>query len=286
MTDLRHTNLTNVLRHTILKLSEEIAAHLDPQDPGPGTGDPTEIARYWTRRYFRHLGYARYPAARAARPPLAKLGQRGWGRKWRAPSMVDPTRRPPMPKEDPLARDPIARVVRGADVEETLVKTPQQLLEAAERARRGDPALESPPADSEELRRHLAKIAPALQSRVLYRDERSVRYFISAYDTIPRDPRKYSRYGHARTEYWENTRTGGGLWVFAVARSGRRHSEARVVREVWRAVKVLERLFEHDGEPFMHGLLEGEDRRLRDAVEDLIFAQRQIELLDREDAEG
>jgi len=252
-------------------LIEKIKAHIGAEDLGPETEYASEVAEYWVERYFESRGYTYYPKALAVRPEMAKLAGVGWLRKWRVPSMVDPTRRPPMPKADPLAGDSVAKVVRGLRVVETLVWTPRELIEVAKReVERGESDLQDPPPNPRELQDHLVRIAPALQARRLFVDRGKVSFFSDIlWGRLPRDPRKYSSYGYVRTEYWENAKSGQGLWVFTVFRSGRRESEEFILWDVWEKVKTLEKVAETLGEPLEHDPGEDEDREVREAVRTL-----------------
>jgi hypothetical protein len=252
----------------IRALVEKVRFHIGTDDPAPETEDASEIAAYWIQRYFKSRGYTYYSKTRAARPEMAKLAGLGWLRRWRVPSMVDPTRRPPMPKADPLAHDPVAKVVRSLYVVETLVRTPKELIEEAKReAERGESDLQDPPANQRELQDHLVRIAPALQARRMFKDREKVDFFLDLLDGwLPRDPRKYSSYGYVRTEYWENVRSGEGLWVFTAFKSGWRADERHILWEVWQKVKVFEKVAESLDEPLEHEPGDDEDRELREAV--------------------
>jgi hypothetical protein len=70
-------------------------------EPGPDTDDPVEIAFFWVDRYFESKGYTYYRWAQSVKPEATKLAERGWFFRWQAPSIVDPNRRPPRPKNDP-----------------------------------------------------------------------------------------------------------------------------------------------------------------------------------------
>jgi hypothetical protein len=254
-------------------LVEKVRAHLGADDPGPKTEDPEVIADYWVVRYFESRGYTYYPPPRSARPETAKLAERGWRRKWRVPSMVDTNRRPPMPRQDPLARDPVARVIRKVYIDQTLVMTPEELLEEAKREARGERLdAAAAPAGRRELHDHLVRIAPGLQTRRLFADEEEVNHFSYFARSLPRDRREYCRYGYVKTEYWDNAKSGEGLWVFTAFRSRRRAIEGTVVRSVWEKVKILEKVAEHLSEPLHHRPAEEEDGEVREAVKDLSIA--------------
>jgi hypothetical protein len=246
----------------------KVRAHIGTDDPGPQTDDPSEVAAYWVERYFESRGYTYYSSARAARPEMAKLAGEGWLRKWRVPSMVDPTRRAPMPKADPLAREPVAKVIRGLRVVETLVRTLQELIgEAKREVERGDPGLQDPPANPRGLQEHLVRIAPALQARRLFVDGEKEAFLCEFFNGwLPRNPKKYSSYGYVRTEYWESTKSGEGLWVFTAFKSGWRADERHILWEVWQKVKVFEKVAESLDEPLEHEPGDDEDRELREAV--------------------
>jgi hypothetical protein len=263
----------------IRALVEKVRFHIGTDDPAPETEDASEIAAYWIQRYFKSRGYTYYSKTRAARPEMAKLAGLGWLRRWRVPSMVDPTRRPPMPKADPLAHDPVAKVVRSLYVVETLVRTPKELIEEAKReAERGESDLQDPPANQRELQDHLVRIAPALQARRMFKDREKVDFFLDLLDGwLPRDPRKYSSYGYIRTEYWENAKSNEGLWVFTAFKSGRREGEKFILRDVWDKVKALERVAERLGEPLEHGPGEDEDREVRRTVRTLYRLKQSID---------
>jgi hypothetical protein len=247
----------------ILELAEKVRKHIGDDDPGPDTDDPVETAFYWLERYCESRGYTYYSRYQSDKPTLTKLAERGWFRRWRVPSMVDTNRRAPMPKEDSLAHDPVARAARRICIDDTLVKTPEELLEAAEQeASQGGLDTADLPASKEELYEHLVKIAPALQSRYMFLDEWKWREL----------GREWCRPGYLRTEYWENAGTGEGLWAFPafrVRRSERAHQSAW---RVWEKVKVLEKVAESHSEPLVHGVDKGEVRELREAIGTLSIA--------------
>jgi hypothetical protein len=211
--------------------------------------------------------FADYSIAQSDKPTIAKLAERGWSRRWRVPSFVDPNRRAPMPKADPLARDPVARAARCACIDQTLVKTPEELLEAARQeamqAERGyGPYTTDPPATTEELYGHLVEIAPALQGRHMFLDELKWREL----------EREYFQPGYLRTEYWENAGTGQALWAFPAFRVRRSERANQSAWAVWEKVKRLEKVAEALCEPLDHGVDKGESAELREAIDTLSVA--------------
>ena len=245
------------------ELVEIVKDRLDTDEPGPNTNDPSEIAFYWVACYFESKGYTYYARAQSAKPVTTKLAERGWFLKWRVPSMVDPNRRPPRPKEDPLYRDPIAIAVRRISIDETLVKTPEELIkEASTKIGRGEPDVADLPATPKELHTHLVRIAPALQTRYRFVDEERLVYGLTTQEIM----RFFSRPGYLRTEYWENVKTGEALWAFTAFRTRTRESDQGVVYYVWEKVKALEKLAEVISEPLNHESKEDEDREVRQVV--------------------
>jgi hypothetical protein len=176
-----------------------------------------------------------------------------------------------MPKADPLVGNPVAKVVRGLRVVETLVRTPWELIEeAAREVEWGDPGLHAPPSNPRELQEHLVRIAPSLQARRLFvdREKEDFHYeFLNGW--LPRNPSKYSSHGYVGTEYWESAKSGEGLWVFTAFKSGWRKDEKHILWEVWEKVKVLEKVAEGLNEPLEHELGDDEDREVREAVSTL-----------------
>jgi hypothetical protein len=250
------------------RVGGEDRACIGASEAGPDTDVPFEIADYWITRYFEWMGYTYYPASLSTKPDGAKLADRGWFRKWRVPSLLDPNRRPPMPKVDPLEHDPVAMAVRSVRMYRTLVLAPGELLEAASRmSRQSNPGTVDPPTNPRELHDHLVKIARPLQARRLFVDEERMFFFIERYWTLPRDTSKYSRYGYLITEYWENAKTGEGLWAFTAFRSGRNHQGGANARSLWQKVKVLEKVAEDLDEPLRHRLYKKEGTELRETIE-------------------
>lgn len=179
----------------------------------PDTDDHAEIAFYWVQSYCEWRGYTYYSTSQIAKPTITKLAECGWSFRWRVPSIIDPNLRAPMPREDPLAHDPIARAARRICIDDTLVKSPEELLQAAEQeVRRG--GFDSPdlPASKEELYEHLVKIASALQSRYMFLDEWKWR----------ERGHEWCRPGYIWTEYWERAGTRQVLWAFPTFRVRRR----------------------------------------------------------------
>lgn len=79
--------------------------------------------------------------------------------------MIDPNRRAPTPENDPLEHDLVARVARGAYIDQTLVKTPAELIEEAPKEKRqGELGVTDVPTTLQKLHDHLVKIAPVLQT--------------------------------------------------------------------------------------------------------------------------
>jgi hypothetical protein len=246
------------------ELVKIVRDYLGTDEPGPKTDDLVMIVFYWVKRYFESRGYTYYCAARSAKPEKAKLAERGWFLKWRVPSMVDPNRRAPRPEYDPLEDDLIARAIRRVYIDETLVKTPQELIEEGRiEKRREELDLAALPTDPRELNEHLVKIAPALQTRHLFLDEEKLEWEIEGVYT------PIHTAGYVRTEYWESERTGEGLWVFTAYRVRRRESDRRIPSCVWRKVKGLEKLAEYPEEPLGHAPEGDENREVRWAVEAL-----------------
>lgn len=243
--------------------AEEMRVYLGVDDPGPDTDDPMEIADYWIRHYFESRGYTYYSPAHSARPARTRLAERGWFRRWRVPSIVDPNRRPPMPEKDPLEHDPLARAARRVCIDQTLVMTPGELLTATG----GEAAWlesrpETLPASARELYDHLVEISPALQTRRLFVDDEKWR------ETFGEGPGIWKP-GYIRTEYWENEKTGEGLWAFTAFRSRRRENDRGVIPGVWEKVKVLEKVAEALEEPLSHRLYESEGAELKRIIETL-----------------
>ncbi len=255
------------------ELVDVIRDHVSAEEPGPDTDDPVGVGFYWFNRYFEQKGYTHYRPEQSAKPDVAKLAERGWFRAWRAPSIVDPTRRPPMPKKDPLSLDTVARAIRDASyLPRTLVKTPQELLEAArEEAGEGASAGGSAPADARALHDHLVKIAPALQTRHAFWDVDRANWYLMVFGELPLRREKVCRPGYLRTEYWENARTGDGLWAFTACRAGTRETADGAVPSVWYKVKILEKISEVFGDPVRHAATEYESAEVRRALEKLYW---------------
>jgi hypothetical protein len=240
---------------------------LGTDDPGPETHDPGEIASYWIVRCLESWGYT-YCAESLFVPPTIKLAERGWFRRWRVPSMIDPKRRPPKPKEDPLREDTVARVARSIYIDETTAYTPEELLsslssKADKKNKRWEADPATVPADPKELYEHLQRIAPALQCRRWFLEEELLDWGMS-----PKEYMEISVPGYIRTEYWENAKTGEGLWAFSAFRARRRESD-RAVYYVWAKVAAREKLVEDLLDPFPDGIEPFEDAEFRKAVEGL-----------------
>lgn len=236
---------------------------LGTDDPGPESHDPGEIASYWIVRCLESWGYT-YCAKSLFVPPRIKLAKRGWFRKWRVPSMIDPNRRPPKPREDPLRKDAVAGVARSMYIDETTVYTPEELINslisaAGRKDKRWEPDPATVPANPRELYEHLLRIAPALQSRDRFIDRELVDWGASFM--------QMSAPGYVRTEYWENARTGEGLWAFTAFRTRRRESDRAVVSYLWAKVAAREKLVEDLLDPFPDGIKPFEDAEFRKAVE-------------------
>jgi hypothetical protein len=247
----------------VRKSVEKVRSHIGPDGRGPDTEDPVEVAFYWLERYCESRGYTYYSRAQSDKPTIAKLAGRGWFRRWRVPSFVHPNRRAPMPEQDPLAYDPVARAARRVCIDQTLVKTPEELLEAARQEAKGyGPYTTDPPATSEELYEHLVKIAPALQGRHMFLDELKWR-------ELERD---WCRPGYLRTEFWQNAGTGRALWAFPAFRVRRSERSNESAWAVWEKVKRLEKVAEHLHEPLFHGVDKGESAELREAIGTLSIA--------------
>jgi hypothetical protein len=252
-------------RAHIAELVDIVKARLGTNGPGPDTENPVRIAFYWVARYFESRGYTFYSNAQAAKPEKTKLAERGWFRKWRVPSMIDPNRRPPRCKMDPLRRDPIARAARSVYIDQTQVKTPEELIKDAGRTTgRGEPDVADLPANPKELHDHLVEIAPALQTRYRFPEEESVVYGMSW-----REYMEICRPGYLRTDLWVSAKTEQTLWVFTAFRMRRRASDRGVIWSVWEKVKAIEKLAEDISEPLVHEPEGDEDWEIRQAVETL-----------------
>jgi hypothetical protein len=251
----------------VRELAEQVRTYIGADDPGPDTDDHVEIAFYWVERYCEWKGYTYYSIAQ-----ITKLAERGWLCRWRVPSIIDSNRRAPIPKEDPLAYDPVARAARRICIDDMLVKTPEELLEAAEQeARHGDLDTADLPTSKEELHEHLKKIAPALQGRYKFLDEWKWREL----------GREWCRPGYLRTEYWEKADTRQGLWAFPAFGVRRREKVNQSAWRVWEKVKILEKVAEMLSDPLVHGVQRGEARELREAVETLSIADMSSRRCDR-----
>jgi hypothetical protein len=255
----------------IEELVEVVRDRLGTDDPGPETHDPGEIASYWIVRYLESRGYT-YSVGTLAIKPSIKLAERGWFRKWRVPNMIDPNRRPPKPKADPLRDDPVAMIARRNYIDETRVYTPEELINAlismvGRKNRRWEPDPAAIPADPKELYEHLLRIAPALQTRRWFVEDRE----LENWGMSPREYMEISLPGYIRTEYWQNVKTGEGLWVFTAFRTRRRESDRAVVSYVWDKVAALEKIVEDLFDPFPDGIKPYEDAEISNAVEELCF---------------
>jgi hypothetical protein len=141
--------------------------------------------------------------------------------------------------------------------------TPEELIEEARKEhRRGEPEVAEPPANPRALHEHLVKIAPALQTRYLFEDLEKVEQALPGVDN------PIHTAGYLRTAYWENAKTGEGLWVFTAFKVRRRANDRRVIPSVWKKVKLLGKLAEHFHEPF-HGFEGYEDEEVREALKEL-----------------
>ncbi len=181
--------------------------------------------------------------------------------------MVDPNRRPPRVKDDPLKEDPVARAVRRIIyIDKTLVKTPEELItEARKETGPRESGVANLPTNAQELHHHLVKIAPALQIRRMFVDGE-----LEDYGMDWRDLLQISRPGYIRTEYWQSAQTGKELWVFTAFRVRRRESDREIFRSVWDKVKTLEKLDEEVDLSSIYRALEGdEDPEVRQAVKAL-----------------
>jgi hypothetical protein len=241
---------------------------LGTDDPGPETQDPWEISSYWLIRYLESRGYT-YSVGTLFKNPRIKLAERGWFRKWRVPSMIDPNRRPPKPKEDPLREDAVAGVLRGIYIDKTLVYTPEELIselsiKAGRKNRRWEPDPATVPENPKGLYEHLLRIAPALQCRRWFLDEELLDWGMSYEEYM-----EISVPGYIRTEYWENVKTGEGLWAFTAFRTRRRESDRAVNSYVWGKVAAREKIVEDLLDPFPDGIEPYEDAEFRNALIDL-----------------
>jgi hypothetical protein len=250
-------------RARVEELAEIVQRYLGTDEPGPDTDDLVMIANHWVERYFESRGYTYYSPAQSAKPEKTKVAERGWFRKWRVPSMIDPNRRPPRVKVDPLKEDPVARAIRRIIyIDQTRVKTPEELIaEVRKETRPRESGVTNLPTNARELHHHLVKIAPALQIRRMFVDGE-----LELYGMDWRDLLQISRPGYIRTEYWQSAQTSEGLWVFTAFRVRRRESDREILRSVWEKVKVLEKLAEYVGEPLYHASQENEDPEVRQAV--------------------
>jgi hypothetical protein len=246
-------------------LVEVVRDRLGTNDSGPETHDPGEIASYWVVRYLESRGYT-YSVGTLAINPRIKLAEKGWFRKWRVPSMIDPNRRPPKPKVDPLREDPVAMIARRNYIYETRVYTPEELISVlmsmvGRKNRRWAPGPATIPANPKELYEHLQRIAPALQTRRWFVDRELEDWGISFMEiSVP---------GYLMTEYWENVKTVEGLWAFTAFRTRRRESDRAVVSYVWDKVAAREKIVEDLFDPFPDNIKPYEDAEICKVVEAL-----------------
>jgi hypothetical protein len=180
---------------------------------------------------------------------LEKLTERGW---FRSRDLVTRAEKPTMDSaavdEDPVAcwirsqlylyySDPIGGM--------PWVGTAQELCEVGGE---GEPPPECWPSSPREMHERLARIAPALQTKNLFKDPHVVEYY-DAHLKAGQQP-DVRREGYLHIEHWRKEGGGeeAGIWVFLPLKPRWRVPEDDIELFVWSKVEELEGLREDNGE--------------------------------------